>query len=398
MPLAICLSLLVQTMIALFGASLPVLAPAIAADTGWNVNLIAFYGPILYLAAFLFSFQVPNVLRLTGGMGLSLICVGLSGIGLSLLLPMNLALAALAPLALGAANGGMNPASSQILGPRSTPRTAGLIMAIKQTGVPLGGVLAGLVIPALVLRSGWRGAVTELVLAGVIVVFGLLPTVRWLNGEQKSHAKPFRPLEPIRRFLALDGMGSFIVSAMTVVALQQCLRSFFTVYLVHSVGFSLGAAGLAFGVSQGAGIVGQILWAVAADRLLRPHTVMGIIGMLLAIAAALTAAFTPDWPLAGILVVAMLFGLTAAGFIPVVLGEVARRSPPAEIGAMTAGANIFLIASMLVAPLAFGAIASSLSYAAGFLALSGFAFAGAIVALAAVQKAKCRVRADSERH
>jgi len=237
-----------------------------------------------------------------------------------------------------------------------------------------------------VLRSGWRGATIDFVLAALIVVIGLLPTVRWLNGGQKFNPKPFRPLEPIKRFLALDGMVSFIISAMTVVALQQCLRSFFTVYLVHSVGFSLGVAGLAFGVSQGAGIVGQIVWAVAADRLLRPHTVMCIIGFLLAIAAALTATFTPAWPLTGILAVATLFGLTAAGFIPVVLGEVARRSPLAEIGAMTAGANIFLIASMLVAPLAFGAIASSLNYAAGFIALSGCALSGSIVALVAGQK------------
>ncbi|MGH6671010.1 MAG: MFS transporter [Xanthobacteraceae bacterium] len=391
-PSAVGVSLIVQAIIALLGASVPVLAPAIAANTGWNVNLITFYGPILYLAAFLFSFQVPNILRRVGGMGLSLICVGLSGLGLSLFLPMNLTLVAIAPLAIGAANGGMNPATSQILGPRTTPNTAGLIMAIKQTGVPLGGVLAGVVIPMSVLYAGWRGTTICLVLVSLIAIVGLLPTVRWLNGPQRPNPKAFRPMEPIRRFLALEGMPSFIISAMTVVALQQCLRSFFTVYLVHSVGFSLAIAGLAFGVSQAGGILGQILWAVAADRVFRPHTVMGIIGFLLAIAAALTAAFTSRWPLGGIIAVAAFFGLTAAGFIPVVLGEVARRSPPAEIGAMTAGANMFLIASMLIAPLAFGAIASTLSYAAAFVACSGCALAGAVVAVVAVQRDKQAVR------
>jgi len=385
-PLAVGFSLIVQTMIALLAASVPVLAPAIAADMGWNVNLITFYGPILYLAAFLFSFRVPNILRQVGGMGLSLICVGLSGVGLALLLPMNLALAGLAPLALGAANGGMNPASSQILGPRTTPRTASLIMAIKQTGVPLGGVVAGLIVPILVLHSGWRGTALCFVLASAIAVVGLLPTVRWLNGEQIPNPRPFRPLEPIRRLLAMDGMRSFIISAMTVVALQQCLRSFFTVYLVHSVGESLEVAGLAFGTSQAGGILGQLLWAVMADRLLRPHTVMAIIGFLLAIASALTAAFAPGWSLTAVIAVSLLFGLTAAGFIPVVLGEVARRSQPSEIGAMTAGANIFLIASMLVAPLVFGAIASTLSYAAAFIALAVCALGGSVTAMAGLQR------------
>jgi len=76
----------------------------------------------------------------------------------------------------------------------------------------------------------------------------------------------------------------------------------------------------------------------------------------------------------------MLLGITAAGFIPVVLGEVARRSPPAQIGALTAGANVFLIASMLVAPLIFGAIASTLSYGAAFVVLAVFALMGSSIA------------------
>ena len=52
----------------------------------------------------------------------------------------------------------MNPASSQVLGPRTTAQTAGLVMSIKQTGVPLGGVMAGALVPMLALHSGWRAA------------------------------------------------------------------------------------------------------------------------------------------------------------------------------------------------------------------------------------------------
>ncbi len=380
LPAAVGVSLLVQTMIALLGASVPVLAPAIAADTGWRADLITFYGPILYLAAFFFSFQVPNILNRVGGMGLALICVLFSVAGLVFLLPVSIALAALTGIAMGAANGGMNPASAQMLGPRTTQHTAGLIMAIKQTGVPLGGVFAGVIIPVLVLHSGWRGAVLLLALAGGVVVAALFPTIGWMNGARGASPKAFHPLEPARHVLTLQGMRSFIAAAMTFVALQQCLRSFLTVYLVQGVGTTLSMAGLAFGASQAGGIAGQIVWAICADRLLRPHTVMCIIGLLMALAAVMTAAFTPAWPLAAMIAVSALFGLTAAGFLPVLLGEVARRSLPSEVGAMTAGANLFLIASMLVAPLAFGAIAAAVNYAAAFVALAALAFAGSVIA------------------
>jgi MFS family permease len=379
-PAAVGVTLIVQTMISLLAASIPVLAPEIAADGGWSVDLIAFYGPILYLAAFFFSFQVPNILTRVGGMGLGLGCIALSVVGLLCLLPMSIMAAAAAPLAIGAANGGMNPASSQILGPRTTTQTAGLIMAIKQTGVPLGGVLAGVLVPVFVLCSGWRGTVLWFALAGVAIILTLLPTVGWLNGSVNSSPQAFSPLGPAKHVLALDGMRSFIIAAMTFAAMQQCLRSFFTVYLVNGLGLSLEVAGLAFGTSQAAGIVGQVLWAVAADRMIGSHSVMAIIGVLMTVAAVLTASLTASWPVFAIIAVSMLLGITAAGFIPVVLGEVARRSPPAQIGALTAGANVFLIASMLVAPLVFGAIASTLSYGAAFVVLAVFALMGSSIA------------------
>jgi len=381
-PAAVALSLLVQTIIALLAASIPVLAPEIATDRGWNVDMIAFYAPILYLAAFFFSFQIPRILQQLGGMGLSLLCLAFSALGLLCLLPPSIALAVAAPLALGAANGGMNPASSQVLGPRTSARNAGIIMSIKQTGVPLGGMLAGVLVPILVLRSGWQGAVLSLAGASALAAIALLPTVRWLNGARGSgQLASFRPLEPVKRIWAMPGMRSFIAAAMTFVAMQQCLRSFFTVYLVSALGFSLTTAGLAFGASQGAGIVGQILWAFAADRLIRPHAVMAIIGVVMSIAALLTATFSSEWPVTAIVAVAMLYGLSAAGFIPVVLGEVARRSAPGEVGALTAGANTYLIVSMLVGPLVFGAVASALGYAAAFTVFGMLSLAGAAIAL-----------------
>jgi MFS family permease len=68
--------------------------------------------------------------------------------------------------------------------------------------------------------------------------------------------------------------------------------------------------------------------------------------------------------------VAALFGISAAGFIPVVLGEVARHSPSGQVGAMTSGANLFVISGALLGPLVFGAVSSGLGYPAAFIALA----------------------------
>jgi MFS family permease len=365
---AVLISLLVQATTSLFAAGIPVLAPVIAAERGWNATVIAFYPLVVYVTAFLISFQIPALLFRMGGMGLSLACVAIGAAGILLLLSPYAAAAALAAVAIGCGTGAMNPASAQILGPRTTARTAGLVMSVKQTGVPLGGVMAGALVPMLALRSGWRAAALELAVTGVALVIVLLPSVRWLNGAAKP-AKPaaFRPLDPVRRLFAIPGLPTLLLASIGFNGMQLCLRSFFTVYLVTNQRLSLVAAGMAFGVSQAAGMVGQVGWAALSDRWLSVHAVMAIIGAIMSTAAFCTAAMTPRWPLGAVAIVAALYGVSAAGYLPVLLGEVARRSPPGQVGALTGGAQLFPLGGSIVGPLAFGGMAAILGMPAAFV-------------------------------
>ncbi len=376
---AVTISLVVQTAISLLAACIPVLASEIAAGRNWSVTLVAFYPSIVFAAAFLISFEVPNLLKRMGGMGLSLACVMSCALGLVCLLSPIAAGVALAPLAIGCATGCMNPASAQVLGPRTSARTAGLIMSIKQTGVPLGGALAGGLVPWLVLTSGWRFAVVEMVLASVAMVVLFLPAVQWLNGNAKPAAARYKPLDPAKRLLKVPGMGLLLLASFAFSATQLCLRSFFTVYLVENQARTLAIAGLAFSASQLAGIVGQVGWAALSDRVLSARSVMAIIGMTMTAAALLTAVMTPAWPTVLIIVVAVLFGGSAAAFIPVVLGEIARNAPPDQVGVLTSGGQLFLMGGALAGPLAFGAIASLFGFPAAFAVIALCTFVGAML-------------------
>jgi MFS family permease len=378
-PAAVALSLVVQTTISLFAAGIPVLAPEIVAERGWSATVIAFYPTVVYIAALLISFQIPGLLVRMGGMGLSLACVAISAAGVLMLLPPYAAAAALTSVAIGCATGAMNPASSQVLGPRTTARTAGLVMSIKQTGVPLGGVVAGALVPILALHRGWRGAAIALAVMGAVVAVVLLPTVRWLNGGAAVKPAAFRPLDPVKRLFAMPGMPTLLFASVTFNGMQLCLRSFFTVYLVGNLRLGLVAAGLAFSVSQAAGMVGQVLWAAMSDRLFAVHAVMAVIGMLMTAAALCTAAMTPQWPLVAVILVAAVYGVSAAGYIPVLLGEVARRSPPGETGALTSGAQLFPLGGSIIGPLAFGAMAAVLGMPVAFVLAGACTLAGAVI-------------------
>jgi len=385
-PFALAITLLVQTAVSLLAASVAVLAPAISYQRQWNLSFVALYAPLLYVGAFSISFRIPCLLSKLGGMGLALGAVLANALGLACLLAPWPLMAILAAILIGVGYGAMTPASSHILGPRTTAQNAGLIMSIKQVGVPMGAMLAGLILPYFVLHLGWQWTMGSMALASVILIVALLPTVSWLNHLQGKAPASFRPLDPVRRLLAIPGMGGLLSATLVFTAMQLCVRSLLTTYMVRDVGMGLSAAGLALSFSQGAGMFGQVIWAWLSDRMMTSRTVLAIVGVVMCAGALATASFSREWSVSAVLIVSSVVGFSAAGFIPVILGEVARHAPPGQVGALTSGANLFIIAGALFGPLAFGGIGSALNYRIAFVVL---AIAAALTAAALLATRRC---------
>src|SRR3546814_19331100 len=86
---------------------------------------------------------------------------------------------------MGLSNGTANPAGSEVLQRYSPPGKRNLIFSIKQAGVPLGGVIAGLAIPAMVISVGWRAA---LFACAILVVVPTLLTSRMSARPDETNA------------------------------------------------------------------------------------------------------------------------------------------------------------------------------------------------------------------
>jgi predicted MFS family arabinose efflux permease len=366
-----------MTVYLLFGA-VPVIAPEIANNRGLDVQLIAFYYPLAYTVAFFSNFSVPRLLSHLGGAGLSLVCIAAGAVGLLLMLPTAPLLIVTAPLVLGFAIGGITPATSQAVGHHTSPRTAGLIMSIRQSAISAGSMLAGVLMPILAIHWG-RHALLVIALASAGFAIILLPTLRSLNDRRSTPPAAQRPLDSVKRLLAMSSMRRILVAVLTYLMMVSCLRSFFTVYLVRDLGFDLAEAGLVFSAAQLAGIPGQVGCAVVSDRWLPPSTVLALNGAFITVAAILAANFTPHWPISGIVSVAIVLGFFSVGCVPVMLGEVARRSPPGEVGCLVSGANTFIMAGCALGPLLFGAAGTRFGYSGGLVALAMCTLAGAIV-------------------
>jgi len=380
-----------QMTVSLLVAAVPVIAPEIAKARSLDVQLIAFYFPIAYTVAFFSNLAVPKLLPRFGGAGLSLLCIGLGVGGLLLMLPTAAVLIVAAPLVLGFGLGVVTPATSQVVGPLATPRTAGLFMSIRQSAIPAGSMLAGIIMPMSVIHWGWRAPLV-LGIATAALAIMLLPALRWLNDGSSTPPPAQRPWEPVKRLLAMSGMRQILFAVVAYMMLVICLRSFFTVYLVKDLGFGLATAGLAFSAAQLAGIPGQIGCAIASDRWLSPRSVLTINGVVMTTAAVLAANFTPDWPIFAIVAVAVVLGFFSIGCVPVMLGEITRQSPPGQVGSLVAGGNLFIMAGCALGPLFFGAVGAVFGYALGLIALAiGTAVATIVVAPLPFRRASDRV-------
>ena len=391
MAWVLALTLLVQVLSSLVALSVPVLAPSIAAARSWDAGLIGYYPGLMYLAALgICVFGLP-ILNRIGPMMLSLASVVVSAAGLTLLLAPAPAVLAAGALVIGLGYGPVVPATSQVLGAATPPRYANLIFSLKQTGAPLGGLLAGLSVPALLHLGSWRFAVVALACGTVGVTALLVPFCRRTDratdhrgGRGQDGSSGW--LQPILALLRIRPLRRMVTASLAYAAMQLCLGAFLTVYLVERQGLPLADAGLVFGISQAGSAVGRLLWGYVADRLCSPLMVFILLGIGMAASAALVADFTPAWPLWGMALVAAVYGATAMGWNGVLLAEVARLAPPGQTRALTGAVMSVNFFGVLIGPLLFTAVLRLTGrFEAGFLFMALFVLIGTGTAAASLR-------------
>ncbi len=273
-------------------------------------------------------------------------------------------------LALGLGNGMQNPAGSAAVMRWFPQHQRGFAMGIRQTGVPIGGILAAGVAPLLALHYGWRSAYLA---SGLLSVIGVvLISVAYFDPPRKQASgatatRSFRDLVRDRQLLLL----ALVFTCQ--VFIQLAAKTYFFFFPHETFGASVVTAGALFVVTNIAAMVARIGWGLISDRRFqgKRHPVLIIIVALTicsSLVAALLPATTPLWLVA---VLAILFGVSAFAWTGI-LGTLVIET----VGAESAGSAISLVQGLaapatLLAPPLFGLLADvSGSYRASWLVLT----------------------------
>ena len=370
-----------QTTSSFLARFIPIIAPAVSEEFEWDGSSIGYLTAANSLGGLAILVGGSTLLKQVGGMRTLQLSLVLGSASMAFFLNSSLGIALAACFVMGLSNGAANPAGSEVLQRYSPPGKRNLIFSIKQAGVPLGGVIAGLIIPAMVVPAGWRIA---LLVCALLVLVPTLATwrisarldetpssARWrfsMPNLQSLHQLRV----PLQSLLGNPGLLRMSIVGSLFAISQTCWFTFTVIYLIDALGFSLGLAGVVFAVMQAGGVIGRIALGWLSDHMGSATASLSVAAILSAITTVLLGLSSPEWPIWTIIVLAFVAGCSAASWNGVQIAEVARRSPPDLISETSAGSSILVNVVNMLVPTAFAA----------FVAFSGrydyaFGFAGA---------------------
>jgi len=366
--------------------TLPAVAPAVAASFGVPSSLIG-YQISLLAGAMLFSLVFGGNLSTRWGaarvqqVGLALLVAGcLVATG------PHLAFFFLSAVFLGLGYGLMTPSASHLL-MRFTPAARrNLLFSVKQTGVPLGGIGAALVAPAVATAFGWRWSlVVAAALMTVLIVLFERRRAAWDDDRKADAGIVLNPLGGIVTIWRHRALRYLSIAGACLVVPQFAISTFTVVLFVEEMGYTLVAAGLVLTASQVAGVAGRVFWGWLADLTRNCYTVLSLLCGVMFAASLLCFALTPAWPIAAACALFFVFGATASGWNGAFLAEVARLTPLHEVSKATGGSLFFVNVGKMLGPIAVAnlyLLTGSYVTAFGLLALTA---AAALVCLLAVR-------------
>ena len=269
-----------------------------------------------------------------------------------------IALAALAPdravlmlaaVLAGVAYGGVNPPTNVVVAGRLA-RRLGFFLSLKQSGVPLGGLLAGVVLPPVALAIGWRSAVglAAVLCAAVAAATPLLRNARTLTVDKD---RPGRGAATRREIVSLAAFG------FAMAGTQWTFLTYLVLFLTEQLHFHLAQAGLAFALAQGLGACARLAWGWLSDVSGRRLAVLLVMAALQVVTLEVLAG-TPNrafaWPLVA------LAGFTIVGWNGAYYALLAETAGPAGLGQASGETLVLIFAGSVVCPPLLGVLVDSL--------------------------------------
>ncbi len=348
----------VQALVTMISLTVSVMAPTLARELNVSVGTIGLYASMSYIGAMIGSLLSGGFVLRYGAIRISQGIMITCSLGLLLCINGHWIWFLISAFICGLGYGPATPASSQLLSRHLPTRYLSLGFSIKQTGVPLGGILAGLIVPWLLIRNSWQDSM--LVIAASVIMASLILQLcrKQFDIQLEPKANLFRGnfFSSLRLVLSHPQLKLIAVATFFFSATQQCYIYFLVTFLESNIGWDNQKAGIALAILGASAVLGRVIWGAVADATGRSQLLIMVLAFAMATVTLLTGLITPEWSSISIFILCGVFGATGAAWNGIYLAEITRHVATEDVSRATGGGLFVTFFGVVVAPPIFGLI------------------------------------------
>ena len=352
LPLVLTITTLVQTLVSMAITLPTIMAPVVAPQLGVGPESVGFLMLLAGVTSMLSSPFSGGLIHRVGAFRLNQLSVLLLATALLLAASGNVYLVLLFALTLGFCQTTSISSAAYMLARVTPAHRISVVLSVRQSGMPIGAALTGLLAPALLLLFDWRALCALLAALLGLSLLAERPLRPLIEGTHQPRAGGSAASMPalMRALWVHPALRALTICGFAYTFAQTSLLVFMVSYLHLELGFGLAAAGGVFALCQGAAMASRLFWGWTADRLREPLQLLAWLGTASAALCVVAGSFAPAWPAWLVTLTVILMGATLTGWNSVYSGGVVRYSPRGAEGAMTGAVNFYGFMGNLLGP------------------------------------------------
>ncbi|WP_410490895.1 MFS transporter [Bacillus tropicus] len=265
------------------------------------------------------------------------------------------------------------PGGSKVILKWFPKENRGLAMGIRQAGIPIGGALAGVLIPFLTVQYNMTYAINSIACICIIggVLFFVFYKEPYVEEEaRKGHIKISFWME-LKVVICKKELYPIYITGICMISLQMVLVGHFMKFLAGEQSITSIVAGTVFSVMFFSGMIGRIALAAISDVFYKGNRRIPLfIAVCASIGLILLLVMNIHTITSGVLYsISALLGFFSIGWFSLFIGEVAELASEESVGITVSVALTLNQIAIIVAPVLFGYIVDEKGYMYAWLCI-----------------------------